>query len=118
MNNLNIDTYENKLNILNIKIIEFLDLLNIIIRNDNIIKCKNKIKLALLYDVNIIYDLCEKHITDYKHDILNKNDKVLIDIEKNILNNEIKLYNTWNTIEEDNKIIIWKYLNIFLLLVS
>ena len=118
MNNLSINTYEDKLNILNIKIIEFLDVLDKVIKNDNIKSYKKKISLALIYDVNIIYDLCEKHIVNYKNDILNKNDKILIHIEKNVLNNQINLYNTWNMIDEENKIIIWKYLNLFLLLVS
>ena len=118
MNNLSINTYEDKLNILNIKIIEFLDVLDKVIKNDNIKNYKKKISLALIYDVNIIYDLCEKHIVNYKNDKLNKNDKILIHIEKNVLNNQINLYNTWNMIDEENKIIIWKYLNLFLLLVS
>ena len=87
MSNLSINTYEDKLNILNIKIIEFLDLLDKIIKNDNIKSYKKKINLALIYDINIIYDLCEKHITNYKNDILNKNEKILIHIEKNVLNN-------------------------------
>ena len=118
MSNLNINSYEDKINILNHRIMEFIDILYEIIKNDNIIKYKKQIKLALLYDVNIIYDLCEKYLIEYKNDILNKNEKKLIDIEKNVLNNEIKIYDIWDKIEEKDKTIIWKYLNLFLLLVN
>ena len=118
MNNLNINSYEDKLNILNTKILEFINLLYKLIKDENIKIYKKKIKLALLYDNNMIYDLCEKYILEYEEHILNKNDKILIHIEKNVLNNEIKLYEVWNNIDEENKQIIWKYLNLFVLLVN
>ena len=37
MNNLNINSYEDKINILNHRIIEFIDILYEIIKNDNIV---------------------------------------------------------------------------------
>ena len=118
MNNLNINSYEQKLELLNTKLLEFVNVLYTIIKDDNIKIYKKKIKLALMYDNNIIYDLCEKYLLIYENDIINKNDKVLTNIEKNVLNNEIKLCEIWNNIDETNKIIIWKYLNVFLLLVK
>lgn len=118
MNNLNINSYEDKLSILNTKILEFINLLYNIIKDENIKIYKKKIKLALLYDSNMIYNLCEKYILQYEKDILNKNDKILIHIEQNVLNNEIKLYEVWDNIDAENKKIIWKYLNLFVLLVN
>lgn len=118
MNNLNINSYEDKLCILNTKILEFINLLYNIIKDENIKIYKKKIKLALFYDSNMIYNLCEKYILQYEKDILNKNDKILIHIEQNVLNNEIKLYEVWDNIDAEKKEIIWKYLNLFVLLVN
>lgn len=136
MNNCNISSL-NKIELLNDKIIEFLDFLNNIIKNmtinDNIEECnieeyniykngikkiKTQIKLGLLYDNSIVYDLCETNILKYKQDILNKNELVIYEVQIKLLKNEIKLYDMWKNIDNDDKLIIWKYLNVFVLLVE
>ena len=136
MNNCNISSL-NKIELLNDKIIEFLDFLNNIIKNmtinDNIEECnieeyniykngikkiKTQIKLGLLYDNSIVYDLCETNILKYKQDILNKNELVIYEVQIKLLKNEIKLYDMWKNIDNDDKLIIWKYLNVYVLLVE
>ena len=136
MNNCNISSL-NKIELLNDKIIEFLDFLNNIIKNmtinDNIEeynieeyniykngikKIKTQIKLGLLYDNSIVYDLCETNILKYKQDILNKNELVIYEVQIKLLKNEIKLYDMWKNIDNDDKLIIWKYLNVYVLLVE
>ena len=141
MNNCNISSL-NKIELLNEKIIEFLDFLNNIIKNmtinDNIEECnieeynieeyniykngikkiKTQIKLGLLYDNSIVYDLCETNILKYKQDILNKNELVIYEVQIKLLKNEIKLYDMWKNIDNDDKLTIWKYLNVFVLLVE
>ena len=136
MNNCNISSL-NKIELLNDKIIEFLDFLNNIIKNmtinDNIEECnieeyniyknvikkiKTQIKLGLLYDNSIVYDLCETNILKYKQDILSKNELVIYEVQIKLLKNEIKLYDMWKNIDNDDKLTIWKYLNVFVLLVE
>lgn len=136
MNNYNISAV-NKIELLNEKIIEFLDFLNDTIKNmtinDNIEECnieeyniyknnikkiKTQIKLGLLYDNSIVYDICETNILKYKQDILNKNELVIYEVQIKLLKNEIKLYDMWKNIDNDNKLTIWKYLNVFVLLVE
>lgn len=136
MNNCNISSL-NKIELLNEKIIEFLDFLNNIIKNmtindnievcnfeeyniykNNIKKIKTQIKLGLLYNNSIVYDLCETNILKYKQDILNKNELVIYEVQIKLLKNEIKLYDMWKNIDNDDKLTIWKYLNVFVLLVE
>jgi hypothetical protein len=108
----------NNIEILNKKIIEFLDFLNSTIDNSNINKLKTKIKLGLLYDSDIVYNMFSEYITKYKYDIINNNEMVLYDLQIQMFDNKIKLYELWKNISNENKIIIWKYLKVFLLLVE
>ena len=108
----------NKIEILNKKIIEFLDFLNSIINNSNITEMKTRVTLGLLYDTNIVYNMFSEYITKYKYDIINNNEMVLYELQIHIFQNKIQLYELWKNISKKNKIIIFKYLKVFLLLIE
>lgn len=115
--NCNIENID-KLELFNTKLLEFIDFLYNIIPNKNLIKLKGKIKLTLLYDKTTVMDLFITHIETYKTDILNENENILLKVQKNILNNSINLYDIYNNIDNTNKITIWKYLKVFILLIE
>ena len=124
MSNCNIESID-KVKLLNEKIFEFLDYLNDIISinemnidGKNINKLKNQIKLGLMYDNFLVMDLFENHILKYKDYIINRNEFIINEIQNKILDNKIKLYSMWKNINNENKDVIWKYLNVFLLLVE
>lgn len=124
MSNCNIETID-KVKLINEKIFEFLDYLNDIISinemnidGKNINKLKNQIKLGLIYDNCLVMDLFENHILKYKDYIINRNEFIINEIQIKILDNKIKLYSMWKNINNENKDVIWKYLNVFLLLVE
>ena len=115
--NCNIENFDN-LELFNTKLLEFIDFLYSIIPNRNLIKLKGKIKLTLLYDKTTIIDLFITHIEAYKNDILNENENILLKVQQNILNNNINLCDIYNNIDNINKITIWKYLKVFILLIE
>ena len=63
-------------------------------------------------------DLFITHIETYKNDILNEDENILLKVQQNILNNSIDLYNIYSNINNVNKITIWKYLKVFILLIE
>ena len=115
--NCNIENFDN-LELFNTKLLEFIDFLYSIIPNRNLIKLKGKIKLTLLYDKTTVMDLFITHIETYKNDILNEDENILLKVQQNILNNSIDLYNIYSNINNVNKITIWKYLKVFILLIE
>ena len=134
INNIVSNNSLNKIELLNSKLLEFLSYLKNVIRNminksnnniknkyynfiiNNIKSSQSQIKMSLMYNNESILDLFEQNILQYKSDILKKNDYIIEEIQDKIFGNKINLYSVWENINIEDKTIIWKYLNVFILL--
>ena len=126
----------NKVELLNNKLLEFLSYLKKIVRImieesnsnsnkenynllvNNIKSSQSQVKMSLFYNNESMLDLFEENILQYKSDILDKNEYVIKEIQQKIFDNKINLYGVWNNINPSDKETIWKYLNVFILLVE
>ena len=126
----------NKVELLNNKLLEFLSYLKKIVRImieesnsnsnkenytllvNNIKSSQSQVKMSLIYNNESMLDLFEENILQYKSDILDKNEYVIKEIQQKIFDNKINLYGVWNNINPSDKETIWKYLNVFILLVE
>ena len=108
------------ISLFNSKVLEYLGFIDNLLINEKtkreLNKYINKIKLGLLVDELLLINLFEEHIYVYKNEINDKNIIIIKQMEEHLFKNKIKISDMWDTITNENKETIWKYLKVFILL--
>lgn len=106
--------------IFNEQINKYLKFLKSIVDDENIKmqinNYRNKIKLGLLLDTNIVINIFYEYIYQHREKIDNENDDILELFQIHLFNNKLNLNAIWKTTNVEDRKTIWKYLKILILL--